>query len=898
MRSAQQMHFSVRKASNLPQKMDPHHGPRARQIVFSMRVVIDELTVHFPYERIYPEQHAYMVALKRLLDAGGHGVLEMPSGTGKTVTLLALIIAYHVAHPERVAKLVYCTRTVPEVDKTLAELRRLIAYREHATGESLRGFLGVGLSSRKNLCVNERVLRDADAGVRDVDAGCHARTAPWVRARAAQGAETCDFFENIEDVGRSLRRAPGPRVASLSKSGGELALTASNGSDATPLSPNGSDLAQATGNGSDATPLSENGSDLAQTTRNGSDATRGARRRTLGRTTPEGTGVEQDTGAPPPRRAQRTALPEGVYTMDDLRAYGVRARVCPYFAARLAIRHASVVVYSYHYLLDPKVAEVVSAELPHDAVVVFDEAHNIDNVCIEALSLEVTRRTLDAASRALRAISAQLEEARTRDADLLRAEYERLVAGLADDGRGALPEDAVARYPLAAAEVADGAVPGSIRRAEHYVALMRRVVEFLRVRLSAAAVTTDTPASFAAALRDAAAVDARPLRHATERLASLVRALELSGGVDGLGGLQRVAHLCTIVGTHVSSRGFVLLMEPFDEQSPGVSDPVLRLACLDATLAMRPVFARFRSVVVTSGTLSPLEMYPRLLDFGAAVLRTFPMSLPRDIFSPLVVTHGADQVALTSRFDVRSDAAVVRNYGALLVEMARVTPDGLVAFFPSYVYLEMIVAAWHETGVLADAARHKLVFVETPDGRETAVALHNYRRAVEAGRGAAMLCVARGKVSEGIDFDHAYGRAVIVFGVPYQYTESRVLKARLEYVRAHCGVRESDFLAFDALRHAAQCLGRVIRGKADYGLMVLADRRYGRHDKRAKLPAWIGSAISDASADLPVDVAVQLAQRFFREMAQPFDASGTRTALAEEDLRAVPADTGAGFLPE
>lgn len=34
-------------------------------------------------------------------------------------------------------------------------------------------------------------------------------------------------------------------------------------------------------------------------------------------------------------------------------------------------------VYSYHYLLDPKIAEVVSKEISKTSVVVFDEAHNI-----------------------------------------------------------------------------------------------------------------------------------------------------------------------------------------------------------------------------------------------------------------------------------------------------------------------------------------------------------------------------------------------------------------------------------------------------------------------------------------------------------------------------------------
>ena len=33
-------------------------------------------------------------------------------------------------------------------------------------------------------------------------------------------------------------------------------------------------------------------------------------------------------------------------------------------------------------------------------------------------------------------------------------------------------------------------------------------------------------------------------------------------------------------------------------------------------------------------------------------------------------------------------------------------------------------------------------------------------------------------------------------------------------------IKESDFLAFDAVRQAAQCVGRVIRSKADYGMMV------------------------------------------------------------------------------
>ena len=50
-----------------------------------------------------------MCDLKKTLEAGGHCVLEMPSGTGKTVSLLSLIVAYQQHYPEK-RKLIYCSR--------------------------------------------------------------------------------------------------------------------------------------------------------------------------------------------------------------------------------------------------------------------------------------------------------------------------------------------------------------------------------------------------------------------------------------------------------------------------------------------------------------------------------------------------------------------------------------------------------------------------------------------------------------------------------------------------------------------------------------------------------------------------------------------------------------------
>lgn len=111
---------------------------------------------------------------------------------------------------------------------------------------------------------------------------------------------------------------------------------------------------------------------------------------------------------------------------------------------------------------------------------------------------------------------------------------------------------------------------------------------------------------------------------------------------------------------------------------------------------------------------------------------------------------------------------------------------------------------------------------------------------------------------------------MLCIGVPFQYTESRILKARLEFLRETYHIRENDFLSFDAMRHAAQCLGRVLRGKDDYGVMVLADRRFQK--KRNQLPKWINQALYDSEVGISVDQSVASAKKFLRTMAQPFKA--------------------------
>ncbi|KIJ24427.1 hypothetical protein M422DRAFT_168392 [Sphaerobolus stellatus SS14] len=743
-----------------------------------MKFNIDDLPVVFPYDRIYPEQYSYMCDLKRTLDAQGHCVLEMPSGTGKTVSLLSLIVSYQQFYPTK-RKLIYCSRTVPEIEKALAELKRLMEHRISVAEtpeqkEKEKSFLGMGLTSRKNLCLNPDVLKEKKGRV--IDAKC----------RDLTSAAACE----------KGRKEPG------------------------------------------SVPLCQ---------------------------------WHEDLGKLEPGNL----IPPGVWTLSDIQQYGRENTLCPYFLIRRMMPFVDIIIYSFHYLLDPKVAEQVSKEMSKDAIVVFDEAHNIDNVCIESLSIDLTRPMLDSASRSVTKLGEQIEEIKKTDASKLQDEYAKLVEGLqaADEAQD---EDAFMANPILPEDLLKEAIPGNIRKAEHFVAFLKRFVEYLKTRMRVLHVVAETPLSFLQHLKDITYIERRPLRFCAERLQSLVRTLELTR-LDEYNALQKVAAFATLVSTY--EKGFLLILEPFETENATVPNPIFHFTCLDPSLAIKPVFERFSSVVITSGTISPLDMYPKMLQFTPVVQESYPMTLTRNCFLPLVITRGSDQVAISSRFEVRNDPAVVRNFGSILIEYSKIVPDGIVAFFPSYLYMESIVAAWNDMGILNEVWNHKLIFVETPDANETSIALENYRRACDNGRGAVLLSVARGKVSEGIDFDHNYGRAVIMFGVPYQYTESRILKARLEYLRDAYRIRESEFLGFDAMRTAAQCVGRVLRGKTDWGLMVFADKRFARADKRAKLPRWINQYITETASNLSTDMATVLSKLFMRTISQNPNENQTGISL-------------------
>ncbi len=184
---------------------------------------MEGLDVFFPYDFLYKEQYDYMLHLKRAIDDKGHVLLEMPTGTGKTVCLVSLITSYQLQYP-LTGKLIYCTRTVPEMTKCMEEIRRVINYRIKVLGPEGGKVLALCLSSRRNMCIHPRVIQEGDRET--VDGLCRNMTASWIRDKVlsnngnssgtggcggegppgpGEHYELCQFYEGYNKSGAEAR---------------------------------------------------------------------------------------------------------------------------------------------------------------------------------------------------------------------------------------------------------------------------------------------------------------------------------------------------------------------------------------------------------------------------------------------------------------------------------------------------------------------------------------------------------------------------------------------------------------------------------------------------------------------------------------------------------------------
>ena len=171
--------------------------------------------------------------------------------------------------------------------------------------------------------------------------------------------------------------------------------------------------------------------------------------------------------------------------------------------------------------------------------------------------------------------------------------------------------------------------------------------------------------------------------------------------------------------------------------------------------------------------------------------------------------------------------------------------------------------------------------------QETCLALNNYRKACDSGRGAILFTVARGNIPDSINFSGQYGRAIVVVGLPFVNSDNQIVKARLEFMKKRLHIDEKEYLTFDALRYTSSVLASSLSNKNDYSIMVLADRRYNQSEKRNILPEWIQQQLANEHLNLSTDTLMRVVRKFLKEVVQMSSVTD-RQVLREADLIKIP----------
>ena len=131
--------------------------------------------------------------------------------------------------------------------------------------------------------------------------------------------------------------------------------------------------------------------------------------------------------------------------------------------------------------------------------------------------------------------------------------------------------------------------------------------------------------------------------------------------------------------------------------------------------------------------------------------------------------------------------------------------------------------------------------------------------------------VVGGKLSEGINFSDELGRCVVMVGLPFPNLYSVELQEKMNFLNANLpkaldgrmpGKIHYDNLCMKAVNQSIgwpifmyfhlKCfiwkikilfLGRAIRHKDDYAVILLVDIRYGQTQINQQLPSWIGERL-------------------------------------------------------
>jgi len=533
----------------------------------------------------------------------------------------------------------------------------------------------------------------------------------------------------------------------------------------------------------------------------------------------------------------------GVHDIEDLVRVGRKVKGCPYFAAQHMAEAAQLVFCPYNYLISPVVRRAMDIDIS-GSIIILDEAHNIEDTARDAGSVDVDEESLYL-------LQAELQNLATDEAvAMIYQPLHDVIQGLM--GWISEREDNLQNHEFGH--------PASYWTGE------RAVKELERAGI--------TPTHFS--VLQECATKAVKAASDTESDGS-----HLSGGramtLESL--FSSLSYFFANNGRNSCDYQFALQRFVKKESSNNEisSKCTMSLWCLNPAVVFREIADLTLSVILTSGTLSPMGSFASELgvQFEACLEAPHVINVDSQVFAA-VLSSGPTSRKLNASYKTADNSSFQDELGTSLEEICRIVPGGALVFFPSYKLLDKLQVRWSQTGQWARLNAQKHVFVE-PKGstEELEPVLKGYYDAilgkapVKKGRGsakqivknrstknssqesakagAALLAVCRGKVSEGIDFSDDNARVVVIVGIPFPNINDVQVKLKKRYndsfKSSKCLLSGSEWYCHQAFRALNQAAGRCIRHKSDYGGIILIDERYQEDRNLVYISKWLRNAI-------------------------------------------------------
>jgi Fanconi anemia group J protein len=183
----------------------------------------------------------------------------------------------------------------------------------------------------------------------------------------------------------------------------------------------------------------------------------------------------------------------------------------------------------------------------------------------------------------------------------------------------------------------------------------------------------------------------------------------------------------------------------------------LNLWCLNSAVVMQEIKQSTRSIIVTSGTLSPLASYQSELDIDFKLTLEANHVIPAKRVWIGTISQGPRNTLLNGTFKVTGTFEYQVNFssflcdddnsrfltannsccqskdelGRLVLSVCQTIPHGVLVFLPSYSLLEKLVARWRDTGTWQHLSNYKTIVCESRDSRDFEDTLKNFYSAIE-----------------------------------------------------------------------------------------------------------------------------------------------------------------------